>query len=73
MILLQRSFDPFLNQIEKHLVFESSLYLNQRFFKEIKLDEYSFVTRFNFKELYLLIHQYKFTSVKHCPLLDFQT
>ena len=54
-------------------MFESSLYLNQRFFKEIESEEYSFVKRFNFRELYLQIHKYKFTLVKHCQLFDFQT
>ena len=54
-------------------MFESSLYLNQIFFKEIESKKYSFVTRFNFRALYLLIHQYKFTLLKHCQLFDFQT
>ena len=43
------------------------------FSKEIKLEDYFIVLEFKYRELYLQIHQYKFTLVKHIQLFDFQT
>ena len=54
----------FPNQIDDHLMFKSILYLNQRFFNKIELEEYYVAIGFNFRELYLLIHQYKYSFVK---------
>ena len=41
--------------------------------KEIGLEDYSIVLEFKYRELYLQIHQYKLTLVKHIQLFDFQT
>ena len=41
--------------------------------KEIEPEDYSIVLEFKYRELYLQIHQYKFTLVKHIQLFDFQT
>ena len=43
------------------------------FFKEIESKDYSIVLASKYRELYLKIHQYKFTLVKHIQLFDFQT
>ena len=43
------------------------------FSKDIESEDYSIVLESKYKELYLQIHQYKFTFVKHCRLFDFKT
>ena len=60
-----RQFELRLHQIQ---------YLNQNFTKKMKieLEDKSIVSESKYKEIYLLIHQYKFTFVNHFQLFDFQ-
>ena len=48
-------------------IFESN------FSKEIESEDYFIVLESKYRELYLQIHQYKFTLVKHIQWFDFQT
>ena len=57
-------------------MFESRLHRHnawiENFSKEIKLEDYSIVLESKHRELYLQIHQYKFTFVKHIQLFIFK-
>ena len=50
----------------------STQYLNQRLSKVIESKDYSIALESKYRKLYLQIHQYKFTFVKHCQLFDFK-
>ena len=57
-------------------MFESRLHRHntwiENFSKEIELEDYSIVLESKHRELYLQIHQYKFTFVKHIQLFIFK-